>query len=136
MKRFLLAAALVVLGLPAAHADLPEFASWLEAGSCPALPAVRSPEPELKTTCSISRNCGDGKVVSCTGSYCTNTVRGVQCNGVHHDCPNFCSRSTPCPPCGQVNSCISLSGNCTDNPVGCNGTSLEENCSCPDGPDQ
>jgi hypothetical protein len=48
MKRFLLAAALVVLGLPAAHADLPEFASWLAAGSCPALPAVGSPEPELK----------------------------------------------------------------------------------------
>ncbi|HRC87302.1 MAG TPA: hypothetical protein PK413_16990, partial [Thermoanaerobaculia bacterium] len=94
-------------------------------------PGVGVPEPSLRS-CSISRACGDGNTVSCTGTFsCVFSWRGVSCNGNEVPCPNYCSMGWRCSECPlYVFSCFSLKGDCGVSASGCDGNDQE--CSCPD----
>jgi hypothetical protein len=95
------------------------------------LPGVGVPDPTLKA-CSVSRPCGDGNTVACTGvGSCVYSQKGVKCDGVEHACPNFCSMGWTCPECpGYVFVCWSLSGDCGVTNTGCDGSA--QSCFCPD----
>jgi hypothetical protein len=94
------------------------------------LPGVGIPAPAAKS-CTISRNCGDGNTVSCTGTYsCVHSQRGVSCNGVETACPAYCSMAWSCQACPSYTFfCSSLRGDCGVTNAGCNGQ--PQRCLCP-----
>ena len=129
MRHVVLVAAVVLLmtaGASGAAADSGSdaaFLDWLAQQPADPLPGVGTPEP-VPMACSVSRDCGDGNTVGCTGNYsCVYSYRGVRCdNGSEIACPNFCQITFPsC--CGGGISCSSTSGDChyIDDGVSCNG---------------
>ena len=132
MKQILLG--LLALGLLAwtspAGADPGTDALFLQSleqtADLPAAPDVPAssngaPVPMLKA-CSISRDCGDGNTVACTGTAsCIYTPRGVKCDSRYVDCPHACTMTYWCE-CGNTwKSCSSLYGDCGVTNTGCNG---------------
>lgn len=84
------------------------------------LTGVGTPAPTPKE-CSISRSCGDGNTVACTGtSSCVYSPMGVQCGTTQVSCPAACRMDFQCGACGYY-SCISLKGDCGITGEGCNG---------------
>ncbi len=128
MKQVALVATAVLLiaaGWSGAAADPGADAAFLDSLAQPppeTLPGVGTPEPTLKS-CSVSRDCGDGNTVACTGEYsCAYTYRGVRCDGGSEiRCPNFCEITVQC--CGGGMTCSSLSGDChyEGSGISCNG---------------
>lgn len=109
----------------------PALAFEPEASSTPAVAdlGLLDEAVTVGSSCSVSLNCGDGNVVSCTGTTsCSRTIAGVICDGNEVRCPNFCSLSLNCGPCG-IATCWSTAGNCTRNPDACDGRLLR--CRCP-----
>jgi hypothetical protein len=105
------------------------------------LPEVGTPGPQWKT-CTASLDCGDGNTVACTGdASCHTTFSGVECNGVQHQCPNYCSVGMTCQCCNgsYFLSCGSLRGDCGSSYGGpgiqCDGQSFTCSDSCPFCPD-
>jgi hypothetical protein len=100
----------------------------------PKLPAIGTPAPSPRS-CSISRDCGDGNVAACTGSYsCLYSQRGVTCdNNPEVACPNYCAIAERCEDCNRYLTCWSLAGDCqqTDDGISCNG-GTPRHCTCPD----
>lgn len=88
----------------------PEFCSPPEqsVGINPGLP-----QPQF-LACSASYNCGDGNVISCTGSFsCLQNVNPtcrLQCDGACKRCPNYCQVQLNCP--GSFIICFSERGDC------------------------
>jgi hypothetical protein len=97
------------------------------------VPGIGGPAPEQRS-CSISRDCGDGNTVACTGTYsCAYSTKGVKCDGAEVACPNFCSLGWTCRACpNYVSFCYSTKGDCGVTNDGCDGNSQE--CACPDIP--
>ncbi len=97
-------------------------------------PAIGTPAPSPRT-CSISRDCGDGNTVYCTGtSSCVESQRGVTCdNNPEVACPNYCAIAESCADCNRYVTCWSLAGNCqqTDDGISCDG-GTPRHCTCPD----
>jgi hypothetical protein len=83
-------------------------------------------------SCSISRDCGDGNTVACTGNYsCANSTKGVTCDSTEYACPNYCTMGWTCTDCPDYFfSCSSLRGDCGVTGEGCNGA--PQRCFCPD----
>lgn len=92
------------------------------------------PAPALRT-CSISRSCGDGNTVACTGNEsCANSQRGVKCDTTEYACPNYCSMSWKCGACPTYTFfCWSLKGDCGVTAAGCDGR--QKLCLCPSQPE-
>jgi hypothetical protein len=97
------------------------------------VPGINGPAPQQRS-CSISRDCGDGNTVACTGTYsCAYSTKGVKCDGAEVACPNFCSIGWTCSQCpSYVSYCYSTSGDCGVTNEGCNGGTKD--CACPDIP--
>ena len=82
------------------------------------------PEAVLASGCTAEHDCGDGNVVSCTGtSTCSQTIPGVECDGVQTQCPNHCTVAIQCS--FGLKACWSTSGNCVQSPPSCNGRPLQ-----------
>jgi hypothetical protein len=122
---------------PAAAADanphaafLQSLAQTVEEPQEDPLPGVGVPDPTPQA-CTVSRPCGDGNTVSCTGtSSCVYSQKGVKCDGVESACPNFCSMGWTCQDCPAYTFvCWSLSGDCGVTNSGCNGQ--PQRCFCP-----
>lgn len=96
------------------------------------LAGVGIPAPTYMS-CSISRNCGDGNTVACTGtSYCVYSTKGVTCNSTEYACPHYCTMNWGCPACPSYpRSCQSLKGDCGVTAEGCDGR--PQRCVCPGG---
>lgn len=94
------------------------------------IPGAGDPAPQQRT-CNISRACGDGNTVACTGNYsCANSQRGVTCDGVETACPNYCSMGWTCQDCpSYAFFCWSLKGDCGVTNTGCDGR--PQRCLCP-----
>jgi len=140
MNRVKTAAAVLFLVLPlalqATAASAPDTA-FLRSLARPAAPLLDplagpgTPAPSPRT-CSVSRDCGDGNTVACTGnSLCAYSQKGVTCdNGPEVACPHYCSMAWTCEDCpNYVFFCASLSGDCGVTADGCNGAS--QRCICP-----
>ena len=96
------------------------------------LPGVGTPAPTYKSPCSISRACGDGNTVACTGSYCANSTKGVKCDSTEYACPGFCTMLWSCAGCPNYTFwCNSLRGDCGVTAEGCDG--FAQVCVCPSG---
>jgi hypothetical protein len=133
----LLLAVLAVPAVAAPSSPSPADLAFLEslAGSQPLPPELGVPQPVMKA-CNVSVECGDGNVAACTGNAnCQTTIAGVKCDGVEHQCPNFCTIGQSCQCCsGWYNGfCWSRSGDCeyTDNGIACNGHEITCEQSCP-----
>ena len=152
MKRLTLVTALTLLlsaplhlgaafgSSPAASPSLAAFLASLarehgELRATTELPAIGTPAPSPRT-CSISRDCGDGNTVSCTGSSsCVYSQRGVTCdNNPEVACPHYCSVAESCQDCNRYITCWSLAGNCqqTDDGITCQIGGTPRHCTCPD----
>jgi hypothetical protein len=95
------------------------------------LAGLGTPAPTYKS-CSISRDCGDGNTVACTGTYsCAYSTKGVTCDSTEYACPNYCTMGWTCPvECpGRSYWCYSLKGDCGVTAEGCNGHPMR--CLCP-----
>jgi hypothetical protein len=95
------------------------------------LAGLGTPAPTYMS-CSISRDCGDGNTVACTGNYsCANSTKGVTCDSTEYACPNYCTMGWTCPACPSYFFwCASLTGDCGVTAEGCNGR--PKICICPD----
>lgn len=82
--------------------------------------SIGAPAPMFKS-CSISRDCGDGNTVACTGTAsCAYSAKGVKCDSNEVACPNYCLMSWLCE-CGGRSYCWSLRGDCGVTNTGCDG---------------
>ena len=145
MKTFrLVVVALAFLSLtsPLAAATAPSEEAFLRSLAQAAdAPQVEEPPAGFGTpapsprTCTITRACGDGNSVGCTGNYsCVNTQKGVKCDTMEYPCPNYCVMSWTCEDCpNYVFSCWSLKGDCGVTASGCDGR--PQRCICPDHPE-
>jgi hypothetical protein len=97
---------------------------------------IGTPEPEQQS-CSAELDCGDGNVISCTGSSgcVVNEPEGyVECEGDRTTCPNRCEVYVGCcnepNPCGV--HCYSNAGNCQTGAysVTCDGGTVECSTYC------
>src|SRR5688572_15295663 len=60
------------------------------------LSGVGTPAPTYKE-CSVSRACGDGNTVACTGTgSCVYSTRGVKCDSTEYACPAYCTMGWSC----------------------------------------
>lgn len=119
-------------------ADLAFIASLAEE-TAPAVPELEVPAPQQRT-CSVSNECGDGNVATCTGNNsCTTTIAGVKCDGNEVKCPHFCTISQECQCCTgtQTGFCWSKRGDCEATPEGisCNDQVVRCEDTCPQCPD-
>ena len=89
-----------------------------------------TPPPSYKS-CSISRPCGDGNTVACTGNYsCANSTKGVKCDSTEYACPYYCTMGWSCQSCPSYSFwCQSLRGDCGVTAEGCDGR--PKRCLCP-----
>lgn len=94
------------------------------------LAGLGTPAPTYKS-CSISRDCGDGNTVACTGNYsCANSTKGVKCDSTEYACPNYCIMRWTCQSCPNYSFwCHSLKGDCGVTAEGCDGR--PKRCLCP-----
>jgi hypothetical protein len=97
------------------------------------LTGVGTPAP-APMSCTVSRACGDGNTVTCTGtSSCVYSQKGVSCNGVETPCPNYCTMGWTCQSCPNYAFwCQSLKGDCGVTGDGCDGR--PQRCLCPSSP--
>jgi hypothetical protein len=97
------------------------------------LTGVGTPAPSPRS-CTVSRACGDGNTVMCTGnSSCVYSTKGVSCDGVETACPNYCRMTWSCQPeCNFIHWCHSLKGDCGVTAEGCDGR--PQRCLCPSTP--
>lgn len=132
LKSLIFVLALVSMGtLAMAETPAAPTPSFLVAAAeAPALPAgLNTPEPNFLSGCSASLTCGDGNVVSCTGTTnCSSLAYSAKCDGVDHRCPNYCIVREQCY-CGGTLQCQSNVGACAsnaDDTVTCDGNTI--NC--------
>jgi len=138
MKRLCLFASLALLpALAAAEAVQPSPADPIFLASLAEplepLTGLGTPAP-VPMSCSISRACGDGNTVSCTGTTsCQYSIDGVKCNGNNVPCPNACTSGIDCNCNGTpyFGYCISTAGNCQFSPPACDGQVMDCNFLCP-----
>jgi hypothetical protein len=126
----LLVAPLAVAALTVEEAFLLSLARDVPEEAEDPLAGVGTPDP-VNRTCTISRDCGDGNVASCSGTYsCEYSQRGVTCNGTEYACPNYCSMGWTCQDCPSYSFfCWSLRGDCGVTADGCDGR--PQRCRCP-----
>ena len=117
--------------------DAEDFLEWLAltvaAPVEDVVPDLGSPGP-ISLACSVSRDCGDGNSLACTGNFsCHYSLQGVNCDNTNHPCPNFCSLGWRCGECpGYSFFCFSTYGDCGITNSGCAGE--PQVCACPDVP--
>jgi hypothetical protein len=139
MNRARIAVTLLFLLLPiavqATAAEAPDTAFLRSLGSPGAAPSdplngLGTPTPSPRS-CSVSRDCGDGNTVSCTGSgSCAYSQKSVTCDGTEVACPNYCTMGWTCESCpGYTYFCWSLRGDCGVTGEACDGR--PQRCLCP-----
>jgi hypothetical protein len=64
--------------------------------ACAAQAQVGIPEPREASFCTVSRDCGNGCTLQCSGTNCSSTPSSVTCDGSTYSCPWGCTPPTGC----------------------------------------
>jgi hypothetical protein len=120
-------------------------AAWASEAPAPELPELVAPADEVpalsvdvglgatvewaSNSCQISRDCGDGNTVQCSGNAsCSVSQKGVTCDGQEVACPNFCQISLNCTECRRISTCWSTAGDCMFTTFGISCRGIERTC--------
>jgi hypothetical protein len=82
------------------------------ATACAAQAQIGIPEPREASFCTVSRDCGNGCILQCSGTNCSSTPSSVTCDGSTFSCPWGCTPPDGCSDPCQFCYCKQL-GNLT-----------------------